>query len=223
MKINFVTYCNEDYEDNRQRITKLAEYEFDQTFPYSPEDIEQDFYVENKNILEQRRGIGYWLWKPYIIQKTLDKIPENDIVFYLDSGDSFKRGLAGYLRRTMANHDMVLVPGTWPQHKFTKRDCFVFMNCDNEEYWNAFQVEAGIHVVKNNHRGRELIAEWLKWCKDENIITDIDNISGKNNFPSFIDHRHDQSIISNMAKKHNIFLDNTIRKWVTCNVVVKNA
>ena len=97
------------------------------------------------------------------------------------------------------------------------------MDLDVEGYWNATQVEAGIVVVKKTERSKKIVEEWLEYSKNENIITDIPNVSGKENFSCFVDHRHDQSIISNLAKKYNLLLDNTIRRWVTCNVVVKNA
>ena len=52
-------------------------------------DISMDFVNKNKNILSCQRGGGYWLWKPYIIHKTLTQINDNDIVFYIDSSYYF--------------------------------------------------------------------------------------------------------------------------------------
>ena len=119
----------------------------------------------------------------------------------------------------MRTNDIVLVPDPWPQKMYTKRDCFILMKCDNEKYWESIQVEAGIIVVKKTEYSIKIVDEWLEWCKNENILTDIPNICGKDNFSCFIDHRHDQSVLSNLAKKYNILLDNGIRKFVTCNVV----
>ena len=36
---------------------------FNQTWAYTREDIDSQFYEENKEILDQPRGAGYWLWK----------------------------------------------------------------------------------------------------------------------------------------------------------------
>ena len=64
---------------------------FDEVFSYNYSDIDDEFKEKNKHILEQPRGAGFWLWKPYIIKKTLEKIEENDLLFYSDSGISFIR------------------------------------------------------------------------------------------------------------------------------------
>ena len=33
--------------------------------------LNSDFYLQNKRILDQPRGAGFWSWKPYIILQTL--------------------------------------------------------------------------------------------------------------------------------------------------------
>ena len=53
---------------------------FDQVFSYGPRDIDQAFFNRNKNILQQKKGNGLWLWKPYFIQKSLKKIKEGDYI-----------------------------------------------------------------------------------------------------------------------------------------------
>ena len=147
MKTNFVTYCDEKYEQHRSVLIDMGNREFDQNHHYKPDDIEKSFYIENKKILDLPRGAGYWLWKPYFILKTMEKINDGDIIFYLDSGDYFNYGLSQYLKLLMNQNDIVLVPSSNKQRCYTKRDCFVMMDLDLEEYWNATQVEAGIVVV----------------------------------------------------------------------------
>jgi hypothetical protein len=52
---------------------------------------------------------------------------------------------------------------------------------------------------------------WLTYCKDERIITDIPNTCGYGNYPGFIEHRHDQSILSILvaSQKIEVFRDPT--------------
>ncbi len=33
-----------------------------------------------------RRGFGYWIWKPYILLRKLRNVRDGDIVFYCDAG-----------------------------------------------------------------------------------------------------------------------------------------
>ncbi|MGL5889875.1 MAG: hypothetical protein ACRC3B_08315, partial [Bacteroidia bacterium] len=49
-------------------------------------DLEKtDFYKQYRFILDQPRGGGYWLWKPYYILETLKQMNEGDILVYADS------------------------------------------------------------------------------------------------------------------------------------------
>jgi hypothetical protein len=92
------------------------------------------------------------------------------------------------------------------------------MECDERKYWDSIQIEAGVIAFRANQNSKRIFKEWLSYCCDENILTDIPNICGKPNFPDFIDHRHDQSILSNLAISLNLKISQEIRKSVVCNV-----
>jgi hypothetical protein len=49
-------------------------------------DRDPRFVDRNKNILQRRRGAGYWLWKPYIIYRELYGARDGDIIIYTDAG-----------------------------------------------------------------------------------------------------------------------------------------
>ena len=59
-----------------------------------------------------------------------------------------------------------------------------------------------IWIIKNDFT-IGLIDEYLKYSQMENVITDSPNTEGEN-YPSFTDHRHDQSIWSLLCKKYDI-------------------
>lgn len=219
MKKYFITYCDKKYESNRKNLVSIANNCFDNIISYTPNDIEEEFYKKNEHILVQKRGIGYWLWKPYIINKTLNLMEENDILFYLDSGDHFEPEIARYIEERTKQHDIILVPSTNMQKQYTKRDCFYYMDCDSKEYWDATQIEAGIIIIKKTNNSLKIMQEWLKYCQNENILTDLSNICDLENDKHFQDHRHDQSVLSNLAVKYNILLDNAIRYYARCNVI----
>ena len=50
------------------------------------------------------------------------------------------------------------------------------------------------------------VEEWLSFCRDPRIITDIPNTMGKKNSWRFIEHRRDQSVLSLLAWKHQLSL-----------------
>lgn len=71
------TYINydENFKKQRENAIRLEKNgNFDKIILYLPTDIDKKFYEKNKNILSQKRSGGYWLWKPYFIVKTLEKM-----------------------------------------------------------------------------------------------------------------------------------------------------
>jgi hypothetical protein len=100
---------------------------------------------------------------------------------------------------------LVFQDGRYLQNKcYTKRDAFVFMDCDEPKHWFAPQLQAGVIGFRNTSRSRKFVEEWLQYCLDPRILTDLPNQSGKPNWVDFIDHRHDQSILTNLVVRDNI-------------------
>ena len=193
---------------------------FDHVIKYSPGDIDDNFFQENKHILKhKKRGAGYWLWKPYIVKKTLMQISEGDFLFYADSASVFIGSIDPLIEKIKEiNKDiMPFSPDTESRNKqtaVTKRDTFIIMNCDSPEYTNSLQIGAAFFLIRKTKNSVKIINEWLKYSRDERAITDIPNQCGKENYPDFKYHRHDQSIWSLVCKKHNIS-DIAYFSWIT--------
>jgi hypothetical protein len=81
------------------------------------------------------------------------------------------------------------------------------MDCDSEMYWNAPQLEAGVSYWKVNVKSKEILQEWLEYCKDARMLTDAENVSGLQNHALFKDHRHDQSILTNIVTRRRLPYD----------------
>jgi hypothetical protein len=75
---------------------------------FNKSDIEKDFLENNKEILSLQKGGGYWLWKPYIINETLKKINDNDILFYLDSKYYFLEDFKNLYDDYIFNNDLLV-------------------------------------------------------------------------------------------------------------------
>ena len=166
-----------------------------------------DFYRHNATILSAPRGAGYWAWKPYVILEALRELDEGEFVFYSDvgRGDGYRlgRSLSPLLAWT-GTHGQgalpgVVVPGFGRSAQWTKRDCFVYMYCDEPRFWNHAQVQATYSVWQKRAPVLRLLEQWLACCCDARLVTDAPNVSGMDNLPSFRDHRHDQSILTNLV------------------------
>lgn len=167
--------------------------------------IKTAFYKRNKKILDQKRGAGYWLWKPYIILETLNHVNQGDYVLYSDSGIQIIKDVQILFKLCNKNNGILLFNTS--EHKnytWTKRDCFALMNLDSKKYWYGQQVLASFQLYKKCNNSISFVKEWLNFSQNANIITDLPNISGKKNFDGFKEHRWDQSILSILAIKYNI-------------------
>jgi len=59
---------------------------------------DNEFWNKHKDfILNNKRGYGYWIWKPYLIKKTIDKLNNGDIILYMDADSTIKMNEINYL------------------------------------------------------------------------------------------------------------------------------
>lgn len=205
MKKYHINYANNGYLQSQKYCSNSAKLMgFDEVFSYNIGDIDVDFYKKNKDILDQPRGAGYWLWKPYFINKTLKDINEGDLLVYSDSGSYYQKSVDPLIDAIQKDSHGILsfeLKGLI-EKDYTKKDTFVLMDLDDSKYTDTSQREATyIWLIKNDFTVK-LIDEYLKFAQNKQIITDSPNITG-DNYPSFKDHRHDQSIWSLLCKKYD--------------------
>jgi hypothetical protein len=203
-------------------INRYKKIGFTDIFVHRSEELKDtELYNQYQHILDQPRGAGYCLWKPYIILEDLNKINDDDILVYLDAADDLDDNSMFYIKKFMEKRDYYISnwDGHRPQQKeHTKRDCFVLMDCNTEFYHNFPQVEAGFLIFKKTKDNIEFLKEYLEYCKNEQIITDSPNLYG-DNFPEFKHHLYDQSVLTNMVLKKNIKLSFLLGNLVRYNVV----
>ena len=172
---------------------------FDKIICYSPEDIDNVFKQENNKVFTYKRGYGLWLWKPYLIKKTMDSLKDGDYLFYSDSGAFFIKSI-DCLINSMGDDDIWLYGLPLIEKQFTKQDAFELMDCIGTEYSDTNQFSGTFVLLKVGNTSRKFVKEWLEYCKNEKIISpnesDTDSI--------LISHREDQSILSLLAKKNKL-------------------
>ncbi len=202
-----INYANDIFRSSQKINSKTGKEIglFDDVISYSPQDIEQTFYRKNKNVLNKRRGNGYWLWKPYFIKKTLEMLNYGDFLFYCDSGSYFIKPISPLIDLSLSTEQDIIVFETPRIEKtMTKRDAFIQMDCDSPKYVNSKQRLAGFSLWKKSQYTMDFVDEYLHYAQDEHIITDQENQYGYPNYEGFIGHRHDQSILSLLTKKHDL-------------------
>jgi histo-blood group ABO system transferase len=204
--VHYITYS--DYPFRKLQAwacNNAANCGFQKILSYTKEWlIATDFYKENKEILDMERGAGYWIWKPFIILETMKNVKDGDIVFYCDSADQVKLGSKDYIIDTVSKNGMLIVRNDCLNKQYIKMDAFVLCDADWPKYHNNNQVEAGICAFVKNENCIEILNEWLFYCKNKNIVTDLPNICGKPNLKEFADHRHDQAVLTLVALKRDL-------------------
>ena len=211
MKVHFITFAdgmNMKYVNAAISLKKMAEdYDiFSSVRVYSYEDLKQDsdFIAKHENfILQNRRGFGYWIWKPYIIWKTLCEVDDGDIVLYLDSCCSLhlegKCRFMEYIEMVKRNPCKMLVSynpgqiGDW-----TKMDTLV--NLDALTLKDNSIIMGGMQFTMKTPQTVLFYKYWYDIMSSDYHLID-DSPSNNSNLPSFTEHRHDQSIFSILVYK----------------------
>jgi len=201
-----INYANLSHYQS-QKLNEISGFKigFDKVYCLKSQYMDDNFKKKNYNILSQRRGVGYWLWKPYFILRFLKDIIKNgEYLIYSDSGAIFTKSwtpvfeLMDKLNTNIGCFEIIQIEKKW-----TKRDLFIKMGLDIPEYTDSFQRMASYQVIKKNDFTIKFYKEYLDLCCDFGNITDSPSKLGKN-YDIFVEHRHDQSIFSLLTKKYKI-------------------
>lgn len=198
----FITYSDEKYAPARHFCAKMARWigRFDKVIEYSPDDLDEDFKREQAKTLAVKRGAGLWVWKSYVLLKTLNEVAQDgDVVFYADAGTFFIRDFK-HILKTM-NQDVWVSNIPLAEKQYTKREVFVKMCCEGTEYEDTPQCQGGFVGVKKSQEGVAFVEEWLRFACDYNLLSSEHNPE----YPEadyFVAHREDQSILSLLVKKY---------------------
>jgi hypothetical protein len=207
MKIVLTNLANKLYESSRFQLNGSARKQgIREINSYDFEDLKStSFYVENKNLLDKPRGIGYWCWKPYIILETMRSLSDGDLVIYSDCGIEMIAPLDPLIAICKNEQPILLFANeNFKNAAWTKRDCFVLMDCDSKKYSNGLQCDAAFSMYRKSAIAIQFLEEWLRYCCDERVVGDLPNSCGKKNYWGFQNHRWDQSVLSLLAIKYEI-------------------
>ena len=185
---------------------------------------------EHAGLFAKPRGCGYWAWKPLIIKREIEWLPEGSTLIYSDAGVEFVNNVSHIIDRM--DQDIFLFGNNWEHAHWCKRDIVEAVWPDKE--WNPAIVEAGegwrhytwrrfgkqcqasVIFFRVSDYSKQFVAEWLKWClhrqRYSTICTDEwrylidDSPSILPNHPEFRENRHDQAILTTLAYREGIRL-----------------
>lgn len=198
---------NKGYFEAQKLNAKTGlQFGFDEVEMWGKEKLPTSFIEKHKQHFSYSRGSGYWCWKPFILLETLKKLNKDDILMYSDSGCHFISSINPLLDLLEQSEKKVLCfEIVQPEIQWTKRDCFVKLNCDKSEFVNSEQIMSTWFLCKKNDFAEFILNEWYKIMSDFHMVAD-DFVSPSltQNYKEFIEHRHDQSILSLICKLNKV-------------------
>lgn len=217
-KYHFITFATPDFMSFAEENVKsaLSIGGFDTAKIYTMDDIDDYFKSKNAHILNQPRGSGYWLWKPYIIMTKILEVPEGDIVCYNDSKYLWLKNVRELEKLVLSEQNIGIFinkpkGGLHYEKQFTKLDAFAIMYIPHGSFRdyikNTYQAWAGLVLIRKSFNPILFFGEWLTYSKDPRIITDNKSIFGSED-KEFKENRHDQTVLSLLSKKWEIPMNN---------------
>jgi len=220
MNWHLVTYADETFGEesvSQQRILHSIQSKFTPHAYNRAWLTNHKIYESHRDVLDHPTG-GLWAWKPLTILDAMNECEEGDVVLYVDRKDMFSPGIIPFIESNLDEDEpCLLLLGNNRNGDYTKRDTFVLMNCDEEDYWNSNQLEAGLQVWKVCDRSKELLKEYLDWCLQYNVNADAPSEHGEE-FDTFKEHRWDQSILTNIAIREGLpVAHHEFRQFIECD------
>ena len=194
-KIHFITYGNDKFKAAKVRIRKEAERfgGFDTITVYGPEDLDADFKNRFANILSKKRGGGFWIWKPYFVNKRFQEIKDGEYLIYLDAGCTINMKGKDRFRQYIS-----LLRGS-PKGFISFQMRHIEKAWGVVEVFNYFNIggEISCHPRYLGLKSKEATYD------DPNLFTNhYHNSSLNSKRPIFKENRHDQSALSLLRKIH---------------------
>lgn len=196
--IKLVTYCSDNMTISAN-ILKQSAYRnnVESVEIMTKSDIDDGFYTKHIDILSAVRGAGYWLWKPYIIDRVMSKSKDGDVIIYADAGVEIINNVYYIIDRM---DKFIFLFGNQYQHvHWCKGEAIRRINPEGGVFDK--QVQASVIFFKVGPESKKFVKEWLKHCTKPGMI---DDSPSEYNHPEFKEHRHDQAILTCMAYRDGI-------------------
>lgn len=201
--IRLITYSNELCTISRMKCAESArKFGADMVYEYEPHNIDTFFKANNEKTLSGERGAGYWLWKPYFVNRAIQHCDDDDILVYCDAGVEIITNLNEIVK--VMDQDMFLFCNGHQHCHWVKADILkAILHRDTiEDHYQ--QVQASLIFFRVNDYTRRFLKEWLLFCQLPGLIDDSPSVIP--NHKEFAENRYDQAILCTLAIRDNLKL-----------------
>jgi hypothetical protein len=210
--MNFITFgSHANYIDAGKRLLGQAKEfrTFNEITLFTLEDLknDQDFWSKHCEFITQntRRGYGYWVWKPYIIKKSMEKMNDGEILLYLDCGCEVHHSCENELLTfiDIVKKDKLVGTLASVERDWTKMDLVEKLKVNNAECLDSPQRATTAILFLVCEETKNFVNEWYDLICDYHNVDDSPSVL--KNLECFQEHRHDQSIFSLLSKKYGLY------------------
>lgn len=213
-KATIVTFADKSHRGAHRRFRSQARgiRAFDRIVTITEDGLDRAFRSRFDSILQPHvRGFGYWVWKPQIILQALRDMCPGDFLVYLDSGSHLNRRgrakLIEYFKIAQFSETGILCFQTkFLEESYSKRDLVSYFGVEGQPIiLETGQVQAGALIVHLRDHTEAFFRRWLETFEDDIALVD-DSVSELPNVDCFVEHRHDQSVLSLLSKTTGVTL-----------------
>jgi len=209
--VSFAHNCCVKAQKNLEKTAK--EFGADKVYSLNLESLEAPEEVKNyirddKN----KRGAGYWIWKPYAMKQILKISEPGDIIIYVDSSTFFNKSInniTGFINNNSilcfkhahnAESERAHKQSEWTKMNAVKHFGYSANSwCSTEG--EKVQFISAFLGIKNNNIGNFVVDKWLEIMNPKFSYLFDDSIS-EDNCEGFEDSRHDQQMLSLILYKY---------------------
>ena len=249
MKHYLTTFADARLHRSLQRIVRQvrAMEFFDDVFAFDEQSLSDEFrekYVQH--LIPGSRGFGYWCWKPECIKMALHRIEEGDVLIYVDVGFHVNKGGLKRLREYVqilegTPNGLVAFQAKPPNSKtsplvydgrrlfdqfnfqWIKGDLFDFFGVrDDPAYVNSMAIGAGLLLIRKQVESLAFIEEWAAIIASDFCLLD-DSPSFSANYDGFVEHRHDQAILTLLSLRERVLTLSAYEYWYPKSTKTKTS
>tara|TARA_Y100000591_G_C21769987_1_gene665063 strand:+ start:121 stop:984 length:864 start_codon:yes stop_codon:yes gene_type:complete len=227
VKKYLISFASPDLNRSSKRYIDQAQNLkfYDEISVFSLFDLDKNNQSKILSLLKEKKktGYGYWYWKPLIINQTLKKANDGDIIHYTDIGchlnprgierlnyyinsvENSEKGILAFQYKPLENYqDKNFEFPDIIEAKYTKSDLFDYFNVlDKKQITHSSQYWAGNIFFKKNMFTLNFLSQWIDIFEKRFDLVD-DTPSKLANFENFFSNKHDQSVFSILCKINNI-------------------
>jgi len=201
--------CAKSLKRNQQKALKVGVTE---ARAYGKEDLEPSWAAENELVLKQKRGGGWWLWKPHLILKTLKDpaVPwHRGVVLWVDAGNYLHADPRSLLESAFKDSDVVALRLKWCiESDWTSTMTLHQLNMSSRyNFADRPQLGAYFLAFRKTQASIDFVQEWLRLSEDPATLLGLaaqglngSEVDLQEDVPSFMTHQADQSVFSLLYK-----------------------